>query len=50
MGYTKQSFKDNVTVLKAEHLNHIEDGLIALETAIENLGGSVSDTDAVGTS
>lgn len=49
MGYEKQTFKDNTTVLKAEHLNHIEDGIKALETAIENLGGSVSDTTAVGT-
>ena len=49
MGYVKQTFIDNKTTLKAEHLNHIEDGIAALETAIENLGGSVPDVEGVGT-
>lgn len=49
MGYSKQSFVDNTTVLKAEHLDHIEAGILALENAIENLGGAVPDTDTVGT-
>lgn len=34
MAYTKQTFIDKVTNLKAEHLNHIEDGIVANETAI----------------
>ena len=36
MGYTKQTFTDNETVLKAEHLNHIEDGIVTLENDIKN--------------
>ena len=34
MGYNKQTFTDNETVLKAEHLNHIEDGIVAIEKNI----------------
>ena len=30
MGYIKQTFKDNETILKSEHLNHIEDGLTSI--------------------
>lgn len=33
MAYQKQTFKDNETVLKAEHLNHMEDGIFAAITA-----------------
>lgn len=56
MKYIKQTFIDNETTLKAEHLNHIEDGIVALEdgitaleAAIENLDGSVSDVEGVAT-
>lgn len=28
MAYTKQDFQDNYTILSAEHLNHIEDGIL----------------------
>ena len=31
MAYQRQTFIDNKTVLKAEHLNHIEDGIVTLE-------------------
>lgn len=34
MAYQKQTFKDNVTVLNASMMNHIEDGIVANETAI----------------
>ena len=37
MAYTKQTFTDDVTVLYAAHLNHIEDGIVANETAINNI-------------
>lgn len=51
MAYTAQTFIDRVvdsdgnvtttgTVLKAEHLNHIEEGILANEEAINALGGS----------
>ena len=36
MGYTKQTFIDNETVLSASHLNHIEDGIVTLENDIKN--------------
>lgn len=36
MAYTKQTFIDKVTVLKAEHLNHIEQGIVDIETALDN--------------
>lgn len=32
MAYIKQSFVDNETVLKAEHLNHIENGISSLDS------------------
>lgn len=35
MSYTKQTFTDKSTVLKAEHLNHIEAGIVENEKAIE---------------
>jgi hypothetical protein len=31
MSYTTQTFEDNKTVLKAEHLKHIEEGIVNLE-------------------
>lgn len=34
MAYQKQSFTDGVTVLQADHLKHIEDGIVANESAI----------------
>lgn len=39
MSYTKQNFKDGQT-LKAEHLNHIEDGIANLE---QNAGSAGSE-------
>jgi cell wall-associated NlpC family hydrolase len=36
MSYTKQEFVDNKTTLKAEHLQNIENGILANETAIKN--------------
>ena len=32
--YQRQTFVNNSTTLTAEHLNHIEDGIIALEEAL----------------
>lgn len=37
MAYTKQNFKDG-EVLTAEQLNHIEDGVVALETKVSEVG------------
>lgn len=34
MAYIRQTFVDEETVLKAEHLNHIEEGIVANEDAI----------------
>jgi hypothetical protein len=42
MSYKKQTFVDNETILKASHLNHIEDG-------IENLDQTKQDTLVSGT-
>lgn len=39
MAYQKQTFRDGETVLTANMLNHIEDGIVALETS----GGVTSD-------
>ena len=36
MSYNKQNFVDNKTTLKAEHLQNIEDGILANESAIQN--------------
>lgn len=36
MGYTKQTFIDLETVVKAENFNYIEDGIIAVETVANN--------------
>ena len=33
MAYQKQTFTDNVTVLTAAMMNHIEDGIVSVETA-----------------
>ena len=41
MSYTKQNFKDGQT-LKAEHLNHMEDGIVNLENAVVALEEAVS--------
>lgn len=35
MAYTKQNFKDG-QILKAEHLNKIEDGIITLEQDLKD--------------
>lgn len=32
MAYQKQTFEDNTTILKASHMTHIEDGIVAVET------------------
>lgn len=37
MAYTRQEFKDGVTLLKAEHFNHIEDGIEANDTLLAEL-------------
>lgn len=37
MAYSKQTFTDNVTVLTAAMMNHIEDGIVSVETAQGNL-------------
>lgn len=39
MAYQRQTFTDNKTVLKAEHLEHIEDGIVAIEEAL--VGGAL---------
>lgn len=36
MAYLKQTFTDNVTVLTAAMMNHIEDGIVSVETAQGN--------------
>ena len=36
MVYTKQTFVDGTTRLKAEHLDHIEQGIVDVETALSN--------------
>ena len=36
MSYNKQNFVDNKTTLKAEHLQNIENGILANESAIQN--------------
>lgn len=41
MGYTKQTFIDNKTVLSAEHLNHIEEGIVSLEYEVQKLNGDI---------
>lgn len=35
MAYVKQTFVDGVTVLSAEHLEHIEDGIIENEQRLD---------------
>ncbi len=48
MSYEKQTFKDNETVLKAEHLQHIEDGIVQNENTINELKeNSQTDISAV---
>lgn len=36
--YNKQTWVDNTTVVDASHLNHIEDGIDAVSTAIDGIG------------
>ena len=36
MGYSRQTFEDKKTVLTAAHLNHIEDGIISLESVLNS--------------
>lgn len=40
MAYVTQTFKDGSTVLKAEHLQHIEEGIVALEKSIPSSGSN----------
>ena len=42
MAYKKQNFVDNETVLKAEHLDHIEGGIIQNETNLNALRNMLS--------
>ena len=44
MGYEQQNFKDGI-VLTAEHLNHIEDDIVALENSVDvdNTGGGTGE-------
>lgn len=42
MAYERQTFVNNETVLKAEHLTHIEDGVVANEEAISSVGTTAS--------
>lgn len=37
MAYEKQTFVDKSTVLTAEHLNHIEQGIVDVENTVDNL-------------
>lgn len=46
MSYEKQTFIDGKTILKAEHLEHIEDGIVANEVAIAELLKPTGKTDA----
>lgn len=45
MAYEKQNFKGG-NILKAEQLNHMEDGIAKLETSVTSLGTAVSRLDA----
>lgn len=45
MAYEKQNFKGG-NILKAEQLNHMEDGIAKLETIVTSLGTAVSRLDA----
>ena len=51
MGYRRQTFIDKTdtvkgTVIKAEHFEHIEDGILTLENTINNMGdGSATTTE-----
>lgn len=42
MAYSKQGFTDNVTVLKAEHLQQIEDGIINIENNLFNINDLIN--------
>lgn len=43
MAYKKQTFTDFETKLKAEHLDHIEEGILANEQALEDLDNNKQD-------
>lgn len=43
MAYVKQNFVDGVTVLKTEHLDHIEEGIAENEKKVEEEGARVKD-------
>lgn len=45
MAYEKQNFKGG-NILKAEQLNHMEDGIAKLETSVTSLGTTVTGLDA----
>lgn len=47
MGYVKQTWVDHETPLNAAHMNHIEEGIAAIDAAVEQGGGSVTITDIV---
>lgn len=46
MAYTKQNFVDQ-QVLTASHLNHIESGIVALDSGIEELSNGIDSSIAV---
>ena len=47
MGYERQNFTDNLTVLTAEHMVNIENGIIANEESIQELSDKVDNIDTV---
>ena len=47
MAYSKQDFRDNVTVLKAEHLQQIEDGIINIENNLFNINDLINDDGVI---
>ena len=44
MSYNKQTFKNEFTVLRAEHLNQMEEGIYQNSVAIENMDNGLNDT------
>lgn len=49
MAYQKQTFIDNQTVIKAEHFNHIEDGIVAVETVAGNAATAANEAKTTAT-
>ena len=47
MAYEKQNFVNNSTVLTAEHMDHIEAGIVENETNISKLSRQVAENDAL---